>query len=105
MLASVTCLGAFPGLTLASVEVFVGAEEVHVVKVLVAVCGWLIGVLAYAVSGVRYRRVSQGRCGVGVAELGGATVAPWFSFFVGDGDVGDVWSAWRFLRWCCAASL
>ena len=104
-MTTVACLGAFPVVALSCVEICVVAEEVPVVEVLVAVCWWLIGVLSDAVSGVRYGRVYQTWCGIGVAELGGAAVAPWFSFFVGGGGVGDVRAAWCVPRWCCAASL
>jgi hypothetical protein len=92
-------------LALTSVEVVVGAEEVHVVEVLIAVCGRLIGVLADAVSGVGYGRISQCRHRVGVAELGGAAVTPGFAFFVGVDGIGDIWATWRFVVLCCAASL
>ena len=79
---------------MAGVEFVVVAEDVHVVTVWVTVGRWLVGVLADAIADVRGGRIDQTWGGVGVAELGGAAVAPWFAFFVGDGGVGDVRSAW-----------
>ena len=47
------CLGVLPYVALACVEVGVFSGDVHVVEVLVAVCGWSVGVPADTVSGVR----------------------------------------------------
>ena len=93
-MATVPCLGTFPGVALACVEVGVVAEDVRIVAVLVAMGRGLVGVPADAVADVRCGRIDQTWRGVGVAEMCCAAVAPWFAFFVGYCGVGDVRLAW-----------
>ena len=86
---------AFPVVALLCVGVRIDAEDAHVIEVLVAVGRGLIVVLADAVAGVED---GVGVChtwgGVGVAELGGATLTPWVTFFVGRGFLVYIWAPW-----------
>ena len=106
-LAAVACLGVLPYVALACVEVGVFAEDTDIVEVLVAVCWRLVVVPADTVSGVGYGWVYHTWGGVGVAELGGAAVAPWFALLVGGKGSVDIRSAWCDYGcwWCCATSL
>ena len=81
-IATFAGLGAFPDVALARVEVSILSEDTHLVEVLVAVGGWLVVVLADAVSDIWYCDVYHTWGGVRVAKLGGATFAPWCALFV-----------------------
>ena len=75
--AAFACLLVLPGAALLCVVVGVVSENSDVIEVLIAV-GGSVELLADAVADVG--------CEV-VAELGGAAVAPWGAFYVGNGFV------------------